>query len=220
MSAFTGGAFGGGELDLSELENVSRVSKYIGYGEVDVLYPDEYYLTDDIGSPILDDDGNQILDDDGNPILDATGDFILDESGTRILQDFESPYLLDAEGDILLDDDDRPILPENWRTKIIAGVKTPLDTLETEVQYVTIQAKFTNLGKIWVGGFDVAKNRGVYLAVESAPLTLHIDDLRKIYIIGNAGEGVTFLYGTREDLFLTSPDGSFITSPDGSPINV
>ncbi len=171
--------------------------KYIGYGEVDVLYPDSYYLQD---SP----DGN----------------FILDSNGHRILQGVHSPYILDSEGEITLDHDENPILENNWRLHIIRGVATPLDTLETTVQHVTIQAKFTNLGKIWVGGSSVQRFRGLYLSVGSEPVTINIDDLRKVYIIGNAGEGVTYLYGTREDLFLTSPDGSFITSPDGSLINV
>lgn len=208
--------------------------KYVGYGEVDVDFPDGWYLQDTDGEFITDEHGDKIFTGcPGQPILDTDGEQILDSNSLGLYDTdyglhghggYRSPYQLDTEGGIILDTQSdtfpyhqTPLLDAQWRLLLVDGVKTPLDTLETTVQYVTIQAKFTNLGKIWVGDSLVAINRGIAL-VPGDKYTRQIDDLTKVYIIGNAGEGVIFEYGTREDVFLTTPGGDFVTTPGGDQI--
>lgn len=174
-------------------------------GNVDVEFPDTWYLQDTDGEFITDTHGNKIFV--GSP----------DASSIHGLGGYNSPYQLDTEGGILLDTDEEPLLETNWRQLIVDGIATPLDTLETQVVFVTIQAKFTNLGKIWIGDSLVRKYRGIYLTAGMMYST-SIDDLRKLYIIGNAGEGVTFEYGTNTDIFLTTPGGDFVTTPGGDQI--
>lgn len=200
------------EFDNSSLENVALSSSYLGYGSVDVDFPDTWYLQDTDGEFVLDTNGYKIFT--GSP-----------SAGVHGLGGYTNPVMTDSDGEFLLDTQDdahphyqTPLLEPNWRLLLVDGIATALDDLETTVQYVTIQAKFTNLGKIWIGSSVVQVNRGVYLLPNHPPVTLNIDDLRKIYIIGNAGEGVTFLYGTREDIFLTTPAGDFVTTPGGDQI--
>lgn len=175
-------------------------------GDVNVDFPDDWYQQDSNGDFETDDQGNKIFL--GSPT-----------NGVHPLGGYNSPYQLDSDGNILWDSDESPLVDPNWRSLIVDGIATPLDTLETQIVYVSIQAKFTNLGKIWVGLSDVRKYHSIY--IEAGMIyTVSIDDLRKIYIIGNAGEGVTFAYGTNEDLLLTSPDGSSITTPGGDKIEI
>lgn len=213
MSSFSGGAFGGGEIDLSSIENALQSSRYIGHGSIDVEFPDNWYLQDTDGEFITDTNGNKIFV--GSP----------DAASVHGLGGYTNPCMVDTDGNFLLDTQDSahphyqtPLLEPNWRLLLVDGIATQLDTLETTVQYVTIQAKFTNLGKIWIGNSLVQRDRGIHLLPNHPPITLNIDDLRKIYIIGNAGEGVTFLYGTNEDIFLTTPGGDFVTTPGGDQI--
>lgn len=219
------------------LRNILRkiTPRYIGYGEIDVDFPDGWYLQDTDGDFITDENGNKIFTGcPGQPILDSDGEQLLDSNGLGIYDTnygahghggYNSPYQLDTEGGILFDTQDdahphyqTPLLETNWRLLLVDGIATQLDELETTVQYVTIQAKFTNLGKIWIGNSLVQRDRGIHLLPNHPPITLNIDDLRKIYIIGNAGEGVTFLYGTNEDIFLTTPGDEFVTTPGGDQI--
>lgn len=190
-----------------------RKTKHIGYGSIDVEFPDTWYLQDTDGEFITDTNGNKIFV--GSP----------DAASVHGLGGYTNPCMVDTDGNFLLDTQDdahphyqTPLLETNWRLLLVDGIATQLDTLETTVQYVTIQAKFTNLGKIWIGNANVQRDRAVYLLPNHPPITLNIDDLRKIYIIGNAGEGVTFLYGTNEDIFLTTPGGDFVTTPGGDQI--
>lgn len=206
--------------------NNTAPTYYKGYGSTIIDFPDRWYMQDNDGEFILDSNGNKIftgfpgnpvLDSDGNEILDSNGDVVIDSNVLpHGLGGYKSPYILDSDGEIILDDNDDPIVDPNWRLLVVDGIATQLDTLETNVQYVSIQAKWTNLGKIWL-----AQDRtpAIYLRA-GGTFTRLVSDLRDIYIIGNAGEGVNYEYGTIEDAFLTSPDGSFITSPDGSQINV
>jgi hypothetical protein len=219
------------------LRNILRkiTPRYIGYGSIDVEFPDGWYLQDTDGEFITDEQGNKIftgcpgqplLDTDGEPLLDSNGMVLYDTNyGAHGLGGYTSPYQLDSEGGILFDTQadahphyQTPLLETNWRSLLVDGTATQLDTLETTIQYVTIQAKFTNLGKIWIGNSNVRRDRGIHLLPNHPPITLNIDDLRKIYIIGNAGEGVTFLFGTNEDIYLTTPGGDFVTTPGGDLI--
>lgn len=173
------------------LRGAYRQSEYIGYGTATVDYPDSYYLTD------------------------SDGEFILDSNGNKILEGVDSPYQLDSSGNIIVDMDGNPMLDTDWRTRVIAGIATQLDTLSTEIQYVTIQAKQTNLGKIWVSR---AVGQGIYLTAGQT-LTRQIDDLSKVWFIGNAGEGVTYEYGTNNDIFLENTDDSPLDNTDGEQLN-
>lgn len=196
------------------------------YGEVDVDFPDGWYLQDTDGEFITDEHGNKIFTGcPGQPILDSDGEQLIDSNGLGIYDTdyglhghggYRSPYLLDDDG-IMIDSDESPLLDEQWRLLLVDGIATPLDTLETQVVFVTIQAKFTNLGKIWIGDSLVRKYKGIYLQAGMMYST-SIDDVRKLYIIGNAGEGVTFEYGTNTDMFLTTPGGDFVTTPGGDQI--
>ena len=234
MSSFLGGAFGGGEIDLSGIGG-GLSSKYLGYGSVSVLFPDKWYHIDSNGDFVTDDHGNRIflgfpgypfLDHYNEPIEDSNGDlFIQTNHAPHGLGGYKSPYLLDSNGKIMLDTQadefpyyENPLLEPDWRKLLVDGVATPLDTLEIAIQYVTIQPRFTNLGKIRVFNSTVRNDKGLYLYPNSPPLQIIIDDLRKIYIIGNAGEWVDFIYGTNEDIYLTTPADEFVTTPGGDEI--
>lgn len=189
-----------------------KQSKHIGYGSVDVDFPDTWYLQDSDGEFITDDQGYKIFV--GSPT-----------AGVHGLGGYTNPCMVDSDGNFLLDtqlDDyphyQTPLLEPNWRLLLVDGIATVLDDLETTIQYVTIQAKFTNLGKIWIGNSNVQRNLAIHLLPNHPPITLNIDDLRKIYILGNAGEGVTFLFGTNIDIYLTTPGGDFVTTPGGDLI--
>lgn len=213
-----------GKLDLVGSNSGVRFHNF--YGEVDVDFPDGWYLQDTDGSFITDEQGHKIFTGcPGQPILDSDGEQLIDSNGLGIYDTnyglhghggYRSPYLLDDNG-IMLDSDESPLLDEQWRLLLVDGIATPLDTLETQVVFVTIQAKFTNLGKIWIGDSLVRKYKGIYLQAGMIYST-SIDDVRKLYIIGNAGEGVTFEYGTNTDMFLTTPGGDFVTTPRGDQI--
>ena len=213
-----------------------QASAYIGYGSIDVEFSDGWYLQDtNTGAFITDEHGNKfftgcpgqpLLDTDGENFLNSFGRWMYDTNyGLHGKGGYKSPYQLDTEGEIIFDTQadayphyQTPLLEPNWRLLLVDGIATQLDTLETTVQYVTIQANFTNLGKIRVLNRTVRSDRGIYLYPNSPPFTINIDDLRKIYIIGNAGEGVSFLYGTNEDIFLTTPGDEFVTTPGGDLI--
>lgn len=185
-------------------KNCTSRARYVGYGERNVEYPDSYYLQANIKTPVLDSDGNPVLDGDGNPVETITSEFIFDSNGYKILEGVESPYQLDSNRQIILDSDENPTLDPNWRTKIIQGIATQLDDLATNVVGLSIQAKFTNLGKIWILDQTAERYRGIYLFPNSAPYTMpNATDLRNVYIIGNAGEGVVFTYGTNSNPYLS-----------------
>lgn len=187
--------------------------KYVGYGSVDVDFPNTWYLQDSDGEFITDTNGDKIFV--GSP----------DATSVHGLGSYTNPCMVDSDGNFLLDTQSdahphyqTPLLEPNWRLLLVDGIATQLDSLERTIQYVTIQAKYTNLGKIWVGNSAIQRNKGFFLLPNHPPVTFNIDDLRKIYIIGNAGEGVTFIYGTNEDIFLTTPGGDFVTTPGGDQI--
>lgn len=173
------------------LRGAYRQSEYTGYGTATVDYPDSYYMTDSLG------------------------EFVRDSNGNRILLSVPSPYQLDGNNQIITDMDDNPVLDTNWRTKIIAGVRTQVETLSIEIQYITIQAEQTNLGKIWPSG---VVGQGIYLTAGQY-FTRKIDNLNKVFFIGNAGEGINYEYGTNNDIFLKNTDDSPLDNTDGEQLN-
>lgn len=234
MSSFLGGAFGGGELDLAGIGS-GLSSKFLGYGSVSVSFPDEWYHQDSNGKFVTDEKGKKIflgfpgypfLDSLGKPMTDSQGNWFIDSNDEpHGLGNYKSPYLLDSEGKIMLDSQsdefpyyEKPLLDSNWRKLIVSGIATPLDTLEIAIQYVMVQPRFTNLGKITVFNSMVRNDKGLCLYPNSPPLQIIIDDLRKVHIIGNAGEWVDFVYGTNEDIYLTTPGDEFVTTPGGDQI--
>ena len=65
-------------------------------------------------------------------------------------------------------------------TKAVIANQTPLK------KYVIIKADLTNTNNIFVGGVNVTAANGFMLdAGESTP-PIHIDDLSKVYVIGDA----------------------------------
>lgn len=198
--AFLGGAFGAGEIDVDSLQ---KTSKFIGSKSVLIDFPEDYYLLDT-----------------------PTRRFVYDHKGEKVFTglpntNYVSPYTLDHERKMVVDHDDQPVLAQDWRLKVVRGVATPLEKLSFRVEWVIIQAKITNLGRVWVGGPNVRRFEGICLNRDFQWLNLGHQDLSTVYIIGNAGlEGVNIMFGSNDDLYLTTPNDTIITTPGGEPITL
>lgn len=154
---------------------------------------------------VTDDDGNRVTDDDGNTITDTASAILAESSGN-----------LDAE-------DGTKILTESSAT-VVVGSATPLMYVSTSCQYVVLAARSTNVTTVWVSGPDVEVGLGIPLLVGEDNVHLPIDDVSKVYIIGNVGDGVTFVYGTTTaaavaDENVTDDDGNLISDDDGNPVS-
>ncbi len=147
-----------------------------------------------------------ILAEDGSVLDVETGDELVAENSSS-----------DVEGD-LLGEDNTPILNED-SVSAVAGSATPLMYVSTSCQYVVVSAKSTNTGTVWVSGSDVEVGLGIPLLVGEDNVQLPIDDVAKIYIIGNIGDGVTFVYGTTTTAGqLTDDSGNLVTDDSGNPV--
>lgn len=149
---------------------------------------------------VVDDDGNVVTDENGNPITDSAISILAEDGGS------------------LLAEDDTRILNES-NVPVIVGSATPLMYVETPCQYVVIAAKSDNVETVWVSGSDVEVGLGIPLLVGGDNVNFPIDDVRKVYIIGNVNDGVTFVYGTTTSSGrVTDDDGNVITDDDGNPV--
>ena len=130
-----------------------------------------------------------------------------------------SSSILGEDGGAILGEDGGAILEESSST---AGQATQLSTTKTFCTYVIITAKSDNTDPIWIGGSTVDEGRGIKLLTTSNPIRIVIDDLRKIYINGTAGDGVTYTYcGAEDDTSLdalTNTDGIGLTNTDGEDL--
>lgn len=74
-----------------------------------------------------------------------------------------------------------------------AGTRVPLSS-STAIKSVTIRAKSSNTGFIYVGSSSVSSSNGFQLSQDET-VSLDIDNLSKVYIdSGVSGEGVTYIY--------------------------
>lgn len=74
-----------------------------------------------------------------------------------------------------------------------AGTAVPLGT--QQCKFVTIQARSSNTGNIYIGGATISNTQGVALAAGEA-YTLFVVGTDKVYLDADTnGEGVTYLYG-------------------------
>lgn len=78
-------------------------------------------------------------------------------------------------------------------TVTTAGTAVSLGN-STACKQVTVQAKSTNTGNIYVGTTNVSSSNGIVIWAGSS-ITISIDNINKIYIDADVnGEGVTYLY--------------------------
>lgn len=160
----------------------------------------------------------------GGKILTEDGLGLLNEDGSDILED-SAPSSPGVEVDILTEDggkvlteDGEDLLDESSTNPVVVpGVKTPLSYTSIACQYVIIAAKSTNSGTLWFSGTDVAVGTGIPLVPGAVSPHVPIDDVSKVYIIGNVGDGVTFIYGTSDSssVVIVDDDGNPITDDDG-----
>lgn len=159
-------------------------------------------------------------------ILQEDGTGVLDEEGGQILQD-SAPPSTGTEVDILAEDDTRVLTEDGGHlldessssSSTTPGSATPLVYVATPCQYVVVAAKSTNTGDIWISGSDVEVGLGIPLLVGEDNVQLPIDDVAKVYIIGNIGDGVIFVYGTTSvEGQLVDDDGNLVFDDDGNPV--
>lgn len=85
------------------------------------------------------------------------------------------------------------ILGNGSTNNVTSGVAVPLSS-STSTASVTVRAKSTNTGKIYVGSSSVSASNGFQLAA-SETVSADINNLNKIYIdAAVSGEGVTYIY--------------------------
>lgn len=155
-------------------------------------------------------DPGYMLAEDGTRILDESGDPILLESPTYILNE-DSSYQLDEDGHRILTEDSSPA----------GGTATPLLRVSTPALSVTVAAKSNNFNTIWISGSDVAEGIGIPLYPTEDNVYIPIDDVSKVYIYGDVGDGVTFFYGTTvspTDNFVRDDDGTIIVDDSGNQV--
>lgn len=95
-------------------------------------------------------------------------------------------------------------LGDGTKSVTTAGTRVRIEdgatAVVTQVWMVTIQAKTTNTGVIWVGGPQVAAGRGISLAAgQSVKLGPEegVSSLADVWLdCAVNGEGVTYLFGT------------------------
>lgn len=159
-------------------------------------------------------------------ILTEDGLGLLNEDGGNILQNSapSAPAvnidILNEDGGKLLNQDGTNVLNEASTSLVTTpGAATPLMYVSTSCQYVILAAKSTNSGTIWVSGSDVAVGLGIPLYVGEDNVQIPIDDVMKVYIIGNVGDGVTFIYGaTNTSGQIIDDSGNLIIDDGGNPV--
>lgn len=129
--------------------------------------------------------GGNILLEDGTGLLSEDGGKIQQESAGNEID------ILNEDGSKILNEDGSKLLNEQ-----ISSGATPLMFVSKPCQYVIIAPKSTNTGTVWVGGSDVEVGVGIPLKVGDDDLSFLINNLNKVFITGNNGDGVTFVYGT------------------------
>lgn len=158
---------------------------------------------------------------------DDTG--LLTEDGQNIVQDSPPATaaveidILNEDGGVLLNEDGSSIQNEaSTAATTTPGSRTQLIYVTTPCSAVIATAKSSNLGDIWIGGEDVEEELGNPLYVRGSNVRIEIDDVSKVYIIGNIGDGVTFMYETTEEAstsgYITDDSGNVVTDDSGNQI--
>lgn len=151
---------------------------------------------------------------------DGTG--LLDEDGSSIVQEAvgSESDILTEDGGKMLDESGGKIL--NEQSSPSGTGSAPLMYVSTPCQYVVVAAKSSNTGTIWIGGSDVEIGIGIPLIVGEDNTSFPIDDLSKVFITGNVGDGVTFVYGTAPSAVasgsLRDDSGNLIKDDSGNQI--
>lgn len=85
------------------------------------------------------------------------------------------------------------ILGNGQQTVTTAGTRVQLAS-STPTTTITIRAKSTNTGKIYVGTVTVTSSNGFILSA-SETVSIDLDNLSKVYIDSSVnGEGVSYIY--------------------------
>lgn len=151
-------------------------------------------------------------------ILGEDGSFMLGEDGGKILQDCGgvSVHILGEDNSFMLGEDGTKILDESSGTSTL-GTATPLSltTLLSPSAWVT--ANSSNSSTVYLGNANVDEiTNNVPLIAGERNVYLPTSDLSKVYVLGNQGDGVSFIYfGTSNVGFITDDSGHFIMDDSG-----
>lgn len=158
----------------------------------------------------------KVLLEDGTGLLNEDGsDIVLNASAGVAAVDVD---ILNEDGTSILNEDGTKVLNESSTASTITpGAATPLMYVTTLCSAVTVTAKSSNLGDIWIAGSDVEEGLGNPLYVRGSNIRIEVDDVAKVYIIGNIGDGVTFMYETTEEA--PESDGSFVRDDSGNIVS-
>lgn len=189
-----------------------------------IISPGDLLLED--GSHLQLEDTTYFMLDHGNNLVDKftleTGGNLLLEDGTDLLKEdsnvAQNHILLENGGNLLLEDGTY-LLNENDQS-VATGINTSLSPISIPSTSVWVTANSNNVGTVWVGGANVnVGSGGVALLPNVQNTYLPTVDVSKIFITGNAGDGVTFYYdSTLNTGYLTDDVGVFVTDDLGDLI--
>lgn len=129
----------------------------------------------------------KILLENGGSLLKEDGGYFLLECGASfnyLLLENGSHLLLENGGKFLLEGSHAPI----------AGSATPFFNASTLSTSAWVTANSSNSDIVYVGNSSVSSINGIPLSIGEQNVYLPTSDLSKVYLKGNGGDGVTFIY--------------------------
>lgn len=192
-----------------------------------IVSPGDILLED--GSHLQLEDTTYFLLDHGINIVDGflleTGEKLLNQDGSRLLLEdsnvAQNHILLENGGSLLLEDGTY-LLNENDQS-VITGINTSLSPISIPSTSVWVTANPNNVGTVWIGGGNVTIGSGGLPLLPNSPnvqnVYLPTADVSKVFITGNAGDGVTFYYdSTLNTGYLMDDAGAFVLDDLGDLI--
>lgn len=180
------------DLNSRHLESIIESTSVPGQGAQAVCNPD--------GSDIGGGGGGAV--DQGNPALDANAWPVkIRDSGNLAINNGQQtmtnsvPVVIASNQTAIpvsISGSATALTPGSGQVVVAAGpVATPLAGAPTQVDQVNIIAKLSNLSSIFIGGAAVTLISGMELE-PGRGVSLQSVDLAAVFIIGTAGEGISF----------------------------
>lgn len=127
-------------------------------------------------------------------ILGEDSSFMLGEDGGKISQECGGlDRILGEDGSFMLGEDGGKILNEDSQSSG-TGTATPFFVISTLSSSAWVTANSSNSSTVYVGNSAVSSSNSIPLNVGEQNVYLPTYDLSNVYILGNAGDGVTFRY--------------------------
>jgi hypothetical protein len=195
MVAFAGGAFGGGDLDLTNVGVAQAVA--LGSGKKEVA---PGYMKSEGGNLVLDEQtGLPIYLEPPQFLQDVDGEWTIDEvTNKKILMEGSSYYI-------------------NGLPHI--GSVTPLSSISLPCIGLTLSCPLSNKGPIRAGGPEVKHGdrlgRGTLIYPGQSASMPDIADVKDVFIHGWVTDVVDYSYGISESEYLGDTDEFTLTDTDG-----